>query len=90
MVREALHNVVKHASATQVRLSMEEDGAGKLVLEVVDNGVGFDPEAERPGHLGLGTMAERAQRIGGTFTVQSGAGDGTSVRITVPLGAQER
>jgi len=63
LVQEALHNVVKHARARHVRvcLAPESDDEGALVVTIDDDGAGFDAAAVPPGHLGLGTMAERAQ-----------------------------
>jgi signal transduction histidine kinase len=93
--QEALYNVVKHAKATRVRIRLTEaarladDPGGRptvddLVLEISDDGVGFDPELLRPGHLGLQTMAQRAERIGSQLSVDSTPGRGTTVRVRVP------
>ena len=57
---------------------------GRITLEVSDDGVGFDPGGEFPGHLGLRSMRERAQRIGGTLTLESEPGAGTAVRVLIP------
>ncbi|MCL4861028.1 MAG: PAS domain S-box protein [Caldilineaceae bacterium] len=85
IAQEATHNIVKHAHASRVdvRLS-EEDGA--LVLEVQDNGRGFDTGADFPGHLGLKSMRERAIRLGGSLTIDSAPGQGSLVRARMPLG----
>ena len=56
-----LHNVVKHSRATQVRVALASTGAA-LTLEVADNGTGFDPAGDFPGHLGLRSMRERAEK----------------------------
>lgn len=63
--QEALHNVVKHAHATRVdiRLAVEPDA---LVLEVRDDGRGFEAAGNVPGHLGLSSMRERAALLGAT------------------------
>ena len=87
VAQEALHNALRHADARRVRLSVRtEDGA--LVLEVADDGIGFDPgDAElRSRHLGLTSMEERARRIGGTLALRSAPGEGTSVLLEVPGG----
>jgi signal transduction histidine kinase len=55
-----------------------------LVLEIQDDGVGFDPTGEFPGHMGLTTMAERVQQIGGTLEIISAPHRGTTVRAAVP------
>jgi signal transduction histidine kinase len=83
IAQETLNNVSKHAQATRVtiRLAMREDA---LVLEIGDNGVGFDPGASFPGHLGLRSMRERAARQGATIEIDSGPGRGTTTRVRVP------
>jgi signal transduction histidine kinase len=81
--REALHNVVKHASADHVDVVLEIDAAA-LVLLITDDGRGFDAAASRPGHFGLRSMRERAAIVGGTFDLLSADGVGTRIRVTVP------
>jgi signal transduction histidine kinase len=85
--QEALANAMKHAVASRIviRIQPSEQGEPQLALEISDDGVGFDPSLSRPGHLGLTTMAERANRVGGTFEVRSAPGAGSTVRVTVPL-----
>jgi PAS domain S-box-containing protein len=58
--QEAMNNVIKHAQASQVKLQLS-CRSGELVLEVQDNGQGFDPNGDFPGHLGLKSMRERAR-----------------------------
>ncbi len=70
IAQESLHNVVKHSKATQVSLRLTSKEAG-LRLEVVDNGKGFDPGGEFPGHLGLKSMQERAEKAGGRLEISS-------------------
>jgi signal transduction histidine kinase len=53
-----------------------------VVLVVEDDGTGFDPQAEYPGHVGLHSMRERAQKLGGTLYVESTPGQGTRIRVT--------
>jgi signal transduction histidine kinase/DNA-binding LacI/PurR family transcriptional regulator len=86
VVQEALHNCVKHANPRRVdiRLDALADVAGTLVVEVADDGVGFDPDIPRPGHLGLDSMRERTQRLGGVFTVDSSPAGSTTVRVVLP------
>jgi PAS domain S-box-containing protein len=83
IVQEALHNVVKHARATTVTLRLAQEER-MLVLEVSDNGRGFDTEASFPGHFGLRSMQERAASLGGTLSIMSAAGQGTCVLTRVP------
>ncbi len=93
VAQEALHNVVKHASAGSVSLSLltEEnsdpvtEASQALVLRVVDDGCGFNPAAAFPGHLGLRSIHERVEKIGGQLTVQSAPGQGTRIEVRLPL-----
>ncbi len=82
IAQEALNNTVKHAKATRVdlRLVCGEDG---VALEIQDNGQGFDPSGSFPGHLGLRSMRERIERLGGALTIESAPGQGTRVRAEV-------
>jgi signal transduction histidine kinase len=84
IVREALHNVVKHAGARRVEIVLERD-RDELRLLIGDDGRGFEPGQSRPGHFGLYTMGERASAVGGRLEVLSGDGRGTRVRMWMPL-----
>jgi signal transduction histidine kinase len=91
LVREALSNVVRHAGATTCRVSLywrqsaEGVSRGRVaVLEVDDDGDGFDPRAPHPGH-GLGNLRARAGALGGTLELKSVAGDGTTVKVLIPM-----
>ena len=83
IAQEALHNVVKHASARQVRLEVARTASG-VRLNVQDDGKGFDPARVPDGHLGLAGMRARADKIGAKFTVWSVAGEGTRIEVLVP------
>ncbi len=88
IVQEALANVRKHAEAGQVWVSFAAQD-GHLEVEVRDDGKGFNPLAVRRGewpHLGLQTMQERAEGIGGAFELESAPGRGTVVRVRIPHG----
>jgi PAS domain S-box-containing protein len=87
-VQEALTNAVKHAAAKKawVRVSRVES---LVTIDVRDDGVGFDPAAERPaGHLGLVATRERIEDAGGTMRIDSGVGLGTTLAVELPLGRQ--
>jgi signal transduction histidine kinase len=85
IAQEALHNVVKHADARHVQVRLEGAGEGSLILTVQDDGRGFDPAGSFPGHIGLHSMQERAERVGGSVTLESRPGAGTRVLVRVPL-----
>jgi signal transduction histidine kinase len=88
VAQEALHNVAKHAGASHVTVMLESRGA-ELVLLIEDDGAGFSTE-DTPGRslsggLGLTSMRERAVLAGGSLTVESAAGRGTSICVRVNL-----
>jgi signal transduction histidine kinase len=82
IVHEALHNAVRHAHAEHVTVRVGATN-GALVVEVADDGVGFDPESAelRSRHLGLTSMEERARELRGRLRIDSRPGTGTTVRI---------
>jgi signal transduction histidine kinase len=82
IAQEALHNTVKHAQAQHITLRLESHAA-TVALEVQDDGIGFDPTGNFPGHLGLKSMRERMERLGGTLTIESAPGAGTRVYATI-------
>jgi len=84
VAQEAIHNVVKHAEASRVWLTLESRPEAVL-LEVQDDGKGFDPTQDFPGHLGQRSMRERSEAIGAGLTVESAPGQGTRVRVRLPL-----
>ncbi|MFD2609917.1 sensor histidine kinase [Deinococcus taklimakanensis] len=88
VAQEALHNVVKHARATQVWLSVAQAG-GVVTVSVRDDGRGFDPQATGRGTLGQRSMRERAVGAGGTLDVQSAPGEGTLVTLRLPVAAAQ-
>jgi PAS domain S-box-containing protein len=81
IAQEALNNVVKHARASQVTLSLLNRPA-QVELRVKDDGRGFDPDRVTPGHLGLSIMRERAQSIGITLEIVSQPGQGAEIMAT--------
>src|SRR5215469_2007193 len=87
IAQEALWNTVKHARAGRVDVRLEPDG-DSVLLEVADDGVGFDPGGSFPGHLGLRSMHERASGVGGSLEIVSARGRGTRIAVRVPAGPQ--
>jgi NarL family two-component system sensor histidine kinase YdfH len=84
-VAETLENVARHAEATTVWLRLHLADRC-LLIEVEDDGVGFDAEAAvRPGHYGIIGLKERARLTGGRFSIESAPGDGTNVQLRLPL-----
>jgi signal transduction histidine kinase len=81
--REALVNVQRHAGASEAHVEVEAQ-PGQVVVEVRDNGRGFDPAIGHPGHFGLDSMRSRAAEIGGWIEITSAPGSGTLVRVCVP------
>jgi signal transduction histidine kinase len=84
--REALANVLRHAGATAAQVRVEAR-QGQVLVEIRDNGHGFDPAGGYPGHFGLESMRSRAAEIGGRLTIASSPGSGTAVRVRVPAEA---
>ncbi|HMR67502.1 MAG TPA: sensor histidine kinase [Anaerolineae bacterium] len=91
IVQEALNNVVKHAHTDEVavKLALSPD---QVSLLVEDHGLGFDITMLEPGRetLGLASMRERAEMMGGSFAIESRPGEGVRIRVEVPLTAPRR
>jgi signal transduction histidine kinase len=84
IAREALANVVKHSGASTAWLHVA-NRAGRVVVEIGDDGCGFDPGARHPGHFGLESMRSRAAELGTLLTITSTLGQGTVVRAEAGL-----
>lgn len=81
MVQECINNVVKHSGATRVWLLIKRTG-NSAEITCRDNGHGFDPVASSSHNgLGLTSMAERVRMVGGSYTLESGVGKGTTIRV---------
>ena len=92
ILQEALHNIVKHAKATEVRVSISTKGwkdDQRLVVRIVDNGQGLEAshnnKRKESSGLGLRSMQYRADQIGATFSITSPETGGTTVEIELPL-----
>ena len=82
LVQEALNNAARHSSAKNAKVTVEQT-ADKILVRVSDDGRGFDPQRVRG--LGILGMEERVRRLGGTFTIDSKPGSGTTLRAEFPL-----
>lgn len=87
IAQEALHNALRHATASRIEVTLRRHGSA-VQLSIVDDGAGFDLSTPAgAGHrLGLASMRERARAAGGRFDVTSAAGTGTAVRVELPIG----
>ncbi len=84
IVQEAVNNVLRHAQAQQVVVTLMRD-AENVKVQIADNGRGFDTQIPRSGrHVGLWSMRERVEQLGGQFEVHSTPGQGTTVTAVVP------
>jgi signal transduction histidine kinase len=85
IVQEAVNNVLRHAQAQHVSVTLMRS-VDHVELQVIDDGQGFDLQLPRSGrHVGLWSMRERVEQLGGYFEVRSAPGQGTAVTARVPL-----
>ena len=85
VAQEALHNALRHAGAARIGVALARTPR-RVILEVTDDGSGFVPGG--PGGLGLASMRGRAASAGGTLTIRSVPGAGTTVRLAIPVAAR--
>jgi signal transduction histidine kinase len=86
VAQEALQNAVKHSAARNIEARVVATPSG-LTLRISDDGTGFDRTRPRPEGLGLLTMRERVELMGGKLTIETGRGNGTTIEAWVPLGS---
>jgi signal transduction histidine kinase len=84
MAQEALRNVERHAGATRVTVRLQANDA-VLELRIEDNGIGFDPDALRPGHYGIIGLREQAELIGAELRIDSKPNEGTRLHLSLRL-----
>jgi signal transduction histidine kinase len=92
LIQEALTNVRKHAAAQEATVTLTSNGPDQLRVVITDDGQGFTPGSQRKGKarpLGLTSMRERVEALGGTFQVNSQPGSGTRVTATIPRTRRE-
>lgn len=87
IVREALSNVLRHAQAERVTVSLIQDSAGRITLEVQDDGIGFDDQPVQRSHYGMKNLTARAKGIGGRIRILSSPGQGTRLILELDGGA---
>jgi signal transduction histidine kinase len=87
IAQEALHNIVKHARASTVILQLTRQ-KNEMLLEIRDNGRGFDPSGPFPGHHGIRSMRERVAKVNGTLTFESAPEQGACISVQVPVIAE--
>lgn len=85
-------NVIRHASAGQVQVELRQDPEA-VHLTIRDNGVGFDPASfeqasDQPRKLGLAAMRQRVELLGGRWSIESAVGQGTLIRVCLPVDEQ--
>lgn len=89
IIQEATHNIIKHAQASNIEIKLETKG-NNIVVTVADDGCGFDVDAffqsrTETESLGILGIQERTALLGGIFSVKSNIGQGTSIRVEIPL-----
>jgi signal transduction histidine kinase len=92
LIEEASNNARKHAEASLIRISVKHE-AKYVVVRIIDNGKGFDKEteshkAQKRGSFGMVNMKDRASIINGTYDLQSAAGRGTTITVSIPVGIE--
>jgi signal transduction histidine kinase len=85
ITEEALRNIERHAMATCVAVTLRTIGGTDVELRIEDNGVGFDPSLERPGHYGLVGLREQAQLIGAALRIESSPQRGTALIVNLRM-----
>jgi signal transduction histidine kinase len=90
IAEEAVNNARKHAQAPHIWVSLKSLGQGIALLEIIDDGVGFDVEAvnrayDKRGSLGMINLRERTELVNGLLSIQSKPGQGTRVQVYIPL-----
>jgi two-component system, NarL family, sensor histidine kinase UhpB len=88
IAQESLTNALRHSDARSVTLSLEAD-AETVLLRVADDGKGM-PERLPPGTAGIAGMRERALLVGGRLTIESRPGQGTEVRLAIPVEPEDK
>jgi two-component system NarL family sensor kinase len=83
ITQETLHNILKHSQARNVQVELSRDKR-QVMLRIMDDGIGFDISVERDG-LGLASMRQRVQALGGSLEISSSQTAGTQIDVRVPV-----
>ena len=86
--KETVNNAARHSGCTQVNIDLQIQPS-QLLLEIADNGKGFDQSIESEGH-GLRSMKRRAKALGGTLEITSSGGVKTLIRVRIPIGRSRK
>ena len=90
IVQQAAVNAVRHSQAQHVDVKLTASGDGELAVDVIDDGLGFDPQVEYPGHYGLQSMRQRAREAHLQLTIDSQPnGGGTRVSLRIPASSND-
>jgi signal transduction histidine kinase len=86
VLQEGLNNAFRHGGGIDEQVTMAAD-SGMLAVQIADSGPGFDarPASDSGRHMGISAMRDRVESLGGHFTILSSKGQGTRIRITLPL-----
>lgn len=82
-IQEALTNILKHSRATRVLVKIDCPG-NEITVDIIDDGIGFDPDSTGHGGVGMASMKKRITMMGGKFQIYSTRGSGTKVKLVVP------
>lgn len=88
IIQEAVRNALRHSGSPQILVRLWQEGS-QLLIEVRDWGKGFDPHVSQEGHFGVTSIRDRARLLGGRAEIESRPGQGTTVRVTIPLDQPE-
>jgi signal transduction histidine kinase len=86
IIQESLNNVMKHAQASEVHITLKKRGKS-LLLTIEDNGIGLNPDEHKKQSFGLLGIRERALMVGGKVRIKSQPGKGTRISASIPLAA---
>lgn len=84
-VLESVHNVIKHAQADEIHVIIGVDGIGSMQIEIMDTGIGFNPESDHSFGHGLNGIRKRMEELGGSFQIKTAINQGTKLLMQIPI-----